>query len=101
MIKVLMLTNGDKVIGNIEEDGEEFIRIKEPFILREIFTKEGPQLLPMPLLPTAEKSIVIWKDAIAVKPCEPLKNLNDDYVQMTSNIVIANPNVNVNNLKMQ
>lgn len=100
-IKMMKLLNGDNIIcGEIRDVLPEendwicsLIKIKKPFILKNMFVKDGPVLIPMELLPSDDEWFTIPKTAIAVLPCNPSKDLITEYLKMTSSIVIANPNL--------
>ena len=99
-IKMIKMLNGDNVIcGEIREVGKidnhwgsETIKIKKPFILKNMFMERGPVLVPMELLPSDDEWFEITKSSISVLPCNPSKDLITEYLKLTSNITIANPN---------
>jgi hypothetical protein len=100
-INIIILSNGDKVIGEVGkfdtngnrvtiEDNKLFI--KEPFILKEVMTPEGFTILPLPLVTSNEKEFEINADHIMVYPCKPTSEVRDMYKQMTSNILLPKTN---------
>lgn len=100
-IQIIILANGDKVIGEIgtyDNDGtyvmieNNFLTIKNAFVLKEIMTQEGFSILPLPLVPSDDKEIKINFNHVMVKPCSPKKEVLDMYMQMTSNILLPKSN---------
>ena len=100
-ISIIVLSNGDKVIGEVGYydngnfiliDKEGIMKIKNPFILKEIMTQEGFSIVPLPLVPTSEEQLEINSDHIMIYPCTPKEELLNMYKQMTSNILIPKNN---------
>jgi hypothetical protein len=93
-VKIIVLSNGDKVIGNVNENCNitNILSVESPFILREIMTPEGYSMVPLPLIPTTDTEIKIDARHIMVHPCNPKEELLDMYQQMTSNIILPKSN---------
>jgi len=92
-VKVIVLSNGDKVIGNVNSyDALHMLSVENPFILKEIMTPEGYSMVPLPLVPTSDSEIKINGEHIVVEPCNPKEELLDMYQQMTSNIILPKSN---------
>ena len=94
---IIVLSNGDKVIGEIgkyDQNGNFIIEennkmtIKNPFILKEIMTQEGFSILPMPLVLSKDEEFEININHVMVYPSNPTEELKDMYQQMTSNILL-------------
>ena len=96
-IKIIVLANGDKVIGEIgkyDQNGnfilgeDNKMSIKNPFVLKEVMTQEGFSILPLPLVTSSDEEFEINIDHLMVYPSNPTKELKDMYQQMTSNIIL-------------
>ena len=96
-IKIIVLANGDKVIGEIgkyDKDGnfifeeDNKMSIKNPFVLKEIMTQEGFTTIPLLLVDSSDEEFEINIDHIMVYPSNPTKELKDMYQQITSNIIL-------------
>jgi len=97
MVVILMLMNGDKILGDVVESESdvknEIISIKTPLIIREVLTQTGYQALPpLALMPT-DDCVRIPLRSIMVLPCIPNKELVDLYTQLTSSIVLPKSNL--------
>lgn len=92
-IKTIVLSTGDKVIGNILNVTEDTMVIKQPFILREIMTNEGISIAPLPFVNSSDEIISINRRHIMVDGCTPTKEITNMYIQMTSNILIPKTNL--------
>jgi hypothetical protein len=95
-VKMIVLSNGDKVIGNMVDIETGKLKIKEAFILKEVMTEEGFSIIPLPFVQTSDSEIIINLANITVYPCNPKKELLDMYTQITSNILIPKSNIRLN-----
>jgi len=93
-IKIIVLMNGEKVIGKLcaDSDATKSFKFEQPFLLKEMMTDKGYSLYPMPLVPTDDEIVEINKDSIMVYPCKPDSKLSELYMQMTSKIIAPNAN---------
>jgi len=99
-IKLIVLSNGDKVIGQVcESENTNLIILKNSFILKEIMTEQGFSIIPMPLVQTSDEIVNINPNSIVVYPCEPKEELMDMYRQLTSNIIIPKNNSGIKLVK--
>lgn len=94
-IKLIMLSTGEKVIGDVQYIENQILKIKTPFALKEVFAESGFQIVPLPLVQSSDETIEINLDNVTVLPCTPVKELENAYIQLTSNIVIPKPGMNL------
>ena len=90
-----MLSTGEKVIGDVQYTENQTLTIKTPFLLKEVFTEKGIEIVPLPLLQSSDEIVEINLNNVVVFPCNPQKELENAYIQLTSNIVIPKPGMNL------
>ena len=95
-IKLVVLSNGDKVIGDMENIENNGLKIKNSFLLKEIMTEQGFSIIPLPFVQTSDDVIIVNSENIAVYPCTPKKELWDMYTQLTTNLIIPKNNIRFN-----
>jgi hypothetical protein len=90
-----MLSTGEKVIGDFQNIEGQSLKLKTPFLLKEVFSENGLQIVPLPLVQSSDEIIEINLNNVTVLPCNPVKELENAYIQLTSNIVIPKPGMNL------
>lgn len=92
-IRIFVLSNGDKVVADVIEDGEVLLKVKNPIVLKDVMTAQGISAFPVPLIPTTDTVIKIQKNHVVVQPCPAEKNVEEAYLKLTSSLVIPSNNV--------
>ena len=94
-VKLIMLSTGEKVIGDLQYIENQSLKIKTPFVLKEVFSETGLQIVPLPLVQSSDEIIEINLNNVIVLPCNPVEELENAYVQLTSSIIIPKSNLNL------
>lgn len=94
-VQIIVLTSGEKVIGNIEkiEDGiNNTMLVKKPLAIKEMVTEHGLSYILLPFLPIKSDSIVVRTDNVAILPVDADPRIADQYQAQTSSLVLPTGN---------
>ena len=89
---VMILVNGDKLIGKFERLSDDYTIPKDSFVLKEILSNTGFQIIPLPFVQTTDKTVRLKKECVMVEPYNPTEELKTMFMKLTSNLLI--PRVN-------
>jgi hypothetical protein len=94
-VQIIVLTSGEKIIGNIEkiDDGiNNTMLVKKPLAVKEIVSDGGIGYLLIPFIPIKADSIVVRTDNVAVLPVDADARVADEYQARTSSLVLPTSN---------
>ena len=87
-IRVLQLSSGERIIGTIVYNSDDYYKIMNPFILKEIMTEQGISFIPVSLSNKEDEAINVKKRYVSILPYKPIKELEDMYNNLISNIIV-------------
>ena len=90
-LRIIRLTSGEEILGEIEDQNENFIRIKNPCVLGITMNSNGKAGLQMqPLLLFSEQKIVTFKSQHILYEVSVATELRNKYNEIYgSGIVVA------------
>jgi hypothetical protein len=77
-VKVFKMINGEEIIGEVHNDLDKLIQLKNPAQIMLQRTETGMGVGIAPYMPYATGDINLYKNAIAAD-CEPDQNLVNEY----------------------
>jgi hypothetical protein len=78
MVKVYKLTTGEEVIGDVVNDSDSSLELKNPAQIILQRTENGMGLAIAPFMPYSSENVTLYRIAI-VSECEPDINLVNEY----------------------
>jgi len=93
-IKVLKLSNGDEIVGEVDPLAStgEFIVIDQPlrvFLTRGQDGQPGKSLIDWLMLKPEARRVPVYKTQLAAAPMDPPKDVEDAWREQTSGIILA------------
>lgn len=90
-IVVLKCNSGEEIIGNMVSDNADSMVLDKPRVLIPQQTEQGLSLMLLPyFFSCSEEKITVMKDKVVAKVEGSIpKQVEDNYIQQTSNIQLA------------